>query len=458
MRSAQVQIIPRSTDYGRSSQLQRSNSDDQYHAHAASKFYEPKTPIDPINVPRYDLNTRNGNLDSIAPLQPQQFFSSDAHSRSNTMPGPGSWRSFPTSYTSSTAQHTSFPAHLPDGHGSMGYIRHQDFPPMLPLPPPGYPAASQNTVPADRSSYAAANHPQPSIETHPTADMTSTNGFDQVPPDLQTGPYSTQGFEAEAHDLYPYTLPEDFTTWLFNDPQLSLYPPDGQRQGSMSLGATAFMDESVNVSRTTHGSHDDIMNDQFDRLVPQHPMSVTSIVDPAQTEAILSEEKWQQLLELIEVRFNETDDAAQKQKDELLLGYREDSCHVLSLPMIQTYIRSYWDHFHPQMPILHKPTFSADKAQNLLLVAIIAIGASCLDKLHGHQVTQAGADLSSFLASHLRYEIFKDKAFIAPAKLWVLQALVLLEIYEKMYSTRLLHERAHIHHATTLTLMRRGSS
>lgn len=38
------------------------------------------------------------------------------------------------------------------------------------------------------------------------------------------------------------------------------------------------------------------------------------------------------------------------------------------------------------------------------------------------------------------------------------QALLLLELYEKMYSTRALHERAHIHHATTITLMRRGSS
>ncbi|RYP69221.1 hypothetical protein DL769_005336 [Monosporascus sp. CRB-8-3] len=44
------------------------------------------------------------------------------------------------------------------------------------------------------------------------------------------------------------------------------------------------------------------------------------------------------------------------------------------------------------------------------------------------------------------------------AKLWIFQALILLELYEKMYSTRELHERAHIHHATTITLMRRGRS
>lgn len=51
-----------------------------------------------------------------------------------------------------------------------------------------------------------------------------------------------------------------------------------------------------------------------------------------------------------------------------------------------------------------------------------------------------------------------DWSFRPPAKLWVFQALILLELYEKMYSTRELHERAHIHHATTITLMRRGRS
>jgi hypothetical protein len=89
---------------------------------------------------------------------------------------------------------------------------------------------------------------------------------------------------------------------------------------------------------------------------------------------------------------------------------------------------------------------------------MMAIGASCLDKIHGYEVTQASAELSNFLAWHLRWEIFNDYHFRPPVKLWVFQALLLLELYEKIYSTRALHERAHIHHATTITLMRRGSS
>jgi Fungal specific transcription factor domain len=89
---------------------------------------------------------------------------------------------------------------------------------------------------------------------------------------------------------------------------------------------------------------------------------------------------------------------------------------------------------------------------------MMAIGASCLDKAHGYATTQSAAELSSFLAWHARWEIFGDAHFRPPSKLWIFQALLLLEIYEKMYSTRALHERSHIHHATTITLMRRGSS
>lgn len=49
-----------------------------------------------------------------------------------------------------------------------------------------------------------------------------------------------------------------------------------------------------------------------------------------------------------------------------------------------------------------------------------------------------------------------DGDFRAPAKLWVFQTLLLIEVEEKMYSTRLLHERAQFHSDTTLTLIRRS--
>ncbi|KAI4725708.1 hypothetical protein E4T49_06565 [Aureobasidium sp. EXF-10728] len=88
----------------------------------------------------------------------------------------------------------------------------------------------------------------------------------------------------------------------------------------------------------------------------------------------------------------------------------------------------------------------------------MTLGASCLEPSYGYEVTQASAELASFLAWHTRRMIFEDPDFIPPAKLWIFQALLLLEVFEKMFSTTTLHQRAHVHHCTTLTLMRRGSS
>lgn len=192
---------------------------------------------------------------------------------------------------------------------------------------------------------------------------------------------------------------------------------------------------------------------------PQQVMAVNNLLDQNVPEAAISEEKSQELFDFIKERFHENDHAPiERQRDSILDGDRGNGDHMLSKRMMQAYIGSYWYHFSDQIPILHKPTFSPDKTPNLLLLAMMTIGAACLDRTHGVKVTKAGAKLSNFLAWHLRWEIFMDANCRPPAKLWVFQTLILLELYEKMYSTRELHERAHIHHATTITLMRRGRS
>lgn len=186
-------------------------------------------------------------------------------------------------------------------------------------------------------------------------------------------------------------------------------------------------------------------------------MAVTNLVDQNLPVFNISNDKSDEIFEFIKERFHENGHApVERQRDSIIEGDRNDDSHMLSRTMMQAYIGSYWLHFSDQIPILHKPTFSPDKTQNLLLIAMMTIGAACLDKAHGQKVTKAGAKLSNFLAWHLRWEMFQDPNCRPPAKLWVFQTLLLLEVYEKIYSTRELHERAHIHHATTITLMRRG--
>lgn len=48
--------------------------------------------------------------------------------------------------------------------------------------------------------------------------------------------------------------------------------------------------------------------------------------------------------------------------------------------------------------------------------------------------------------------------FHPSSKLWIFQTLILLEVYEKMNATRFLHERANLHYATTINIIRRGTA
>lgn len=189
---------------------------------------------------------------------------------------------------------------------------------------------------------------------------------------------------------------------------------------------------------------------------PQQVMSVTALLDQDLPEVQLSGEKSKEVYELILRRFHVDTHAPLERRQAQLFETNpdDDDGHLLSCKMMREYIGSYWLHFSDQVPILHKPSFSPDKTPSILLIAMMAIGAVCRDKAHG--ATEKVGQLSNFLVWHLRWIIFMDEAFRPPAKLWVFQTLLLLELYEKMYATRELHERAHIHHATTIQLMRRG--
>jgi hypothetical protein len=273
-----------------------------------------------------------------------------------------------------------------------------------------------------------------------------------------TPQYAIPMFGGDGYSRSPFAMADDFAAWLFNESQLGPGTSPMNYPGQSDIGV---MGNAQNFSlQSTFFQHDPFVTGHYQQPAPPptHPMAVHSLIDTHMHQMVISDERRKELIDLIETRFNDTNDAPVRTRVELFEGNIEDDNHILSLHMMQTYIASYWMHFHPQLPILHKPTFSANTCPELLLLAIMALGASCLEKSHGFDTTRNCSELSNFLAWHLRWEIFMDADFRPPAKLWIFQALLLLEIFEKMYSTRPLHERAHIHHATTLTLMRRGSS
>ncbi len=465
LKSPQSSNTVASSDYGPGmSSLKRSNSDEQYYGDN-SGGYDPRMARN-VSTSSYNSSQRHSSFGSYKSALPQKSLYPDSRlSRSNSTnvtTNPASYRPSPTStYNGPPSQGNIPQSQMQNTLSNTSYLPHQNFPSLPPLPPPVISPMSQMSIQGSQmGAYSSTSTPLTPVDATSNFELYGSNGMESNFVDQNGNPYSMPLFGGDSYSRSPFAMADDFTAWLFNEPHLNPSSPGGIRPGSMSVGATAFMDESGSMGRGMYGITNDTLNGPASAdqpIPPQNLMAVNSILDPALPQVDLSEEKRKDILDLIETRF--TDQApVKKQKDAFLDGDRDLDTHVLSLRSMQTYIGSYWYHFHPQMPILHKPTFSADKTQNLLLVGVIAIGASCLDKVHGPDVTQAGAELSNFLAWHLRGEIFKHVEFLPPAKLWVFQTLLLLEVYEKMYSTRVLHERAHIHHGTTLTLMRRGSS
>lgn len=129
------------------------------------------------------------------------------------------------------------------------------------------------------------------------------------------------------------------------------------------------------------------------------------------------------------------------------------------LPHIERYLETYWLIFHPQYPILHRPSFSNTETNPLLLLAMVMIGASMLSCITDHDdlVFQKPSALAHDIAEPLRWLIFSNRDCRPPAKTWVIQALLILEVYESTNGNRDLHERAYLHHCTKIQILRRSS-
>ncbi|KAI5866778.1 fungal-specific transcription factor domain-containing protein [Durotheca rogersii] len=353
-----------------------------------------------------------------------------------------------------STQHGSYHNPLtstPQSATAMPYVTQQNLTPFT-LPPSDFPTTTAASIPRD----SGQGYPHTASSDYNEHAQAQLNGemmlLDQMTTQTTIPVFGSDGVLSKS----PYVaIPEDFFAYLFNT-----NGPDGSPQLGHMMPQNQYANYAEHQYSMPYYGTDSASLGYFPPSnQPQQVMAVTNLLDPNLPESLLSEEKSQEIFDFVKERFHENDHApVERQRESILDGDRSDENHMLSRKMMQQYIGSYWVHFSDQIPILHKPTFSPDRTPNLLLIAVMAIGAACLDRTHGPKVIRAGSQLSNFFAWHLRWEVFMDVNFRPPAKLWIFQTLILLELYEKMYSTRELHERAHIHHATTITLMRRGRS
>lgn len=258
---------------------------------------------------------------------------------------------------------------------------------------------------------------------------------------------------------------DEFTTWLFNgqgiNPGYSVYPGN-----SLALGGYANNFGQICPDYGQTGMLGSSFGDQMNLWLQPEAIGFPGTVEDGTSQlgkTGLSEQKRQSLLQYIRQRFNEIGSQGTKSaadiKNEIFGSDTDADTYVLSLVNMQKYISSYFENFHDQLPILHRPTFRAEHTHDFLLLAVLIMGASMLAKKRAcSEDREKICKFTNFVSWNLRWQVFMHADSHPPAKLWVIQTLLILEVYEKLNATRVLHERAHIYFPTTLSLMRRGSA
>ena len=250
----------------------------------------------------------------------------------------------------------------------------------------------------------------------------------------------------------PMSVRDEFTNWLFDDAGvMSLTAPGGAALASMDgFGSQVY----------ANYFEDSGLDDLFAMPAPEPVENMEAPSAKLQSnKGFLTPGRRQALLNLMAQRFSDDDTVQLKKlRQDLFAGDQDSQSHTMSLSSLQTYIECYWTRFHGQMPILHRATFDINEVHPYLLLAIMVIGASRVSDTMVQCGSESSANFAAFVAWHLRWQVFRDADSRPPAKLWVFQTLILLEVYEKLNSSRALHERAHIHSPTTIILMRRGTA
>lgn len=154
----------------------------------------------------------------------------------------------------------------------------------------------------------------------------------------------------------------------------------------------------------------------------------------------INEEVLNKLLEVIE--------AAEPKIPDATPGSSVRDHHLLSLSSVQTWLDLFFTQFNTTYPLIHMPTFNASTTEPLLLLSILLLGATYLDKAT-HQLAVCIHDV-------IRPSIFAHAGFSARPKLWTLQTILLVECFGKSRAGQKQHDMSHLFHGLLINLIRRS--
>ncbi|KAI1171069.1 fungal-specific transcription factor domain-containing protein [Nemania sp. FL0916] len=337
-------------------------------------------------------------------------------------------------------------------------IRPLALPQPAPPPPPNVFQRQPVSAPRNASvllspTSTVASHPTPSssVGHAPPPWPRPMEGVTSLPP--KTAYYSPG--QPSSHDHSAFMSFSDlqaaqdsvdlsstnFALWLF----------DNERAyGDFNVANLSFLESGLEspFCNKTHHDHESLTSgrSQVGYTPPRHPDMPDEMISERRRLEVVN------CISSFRHRQNEYDSRLK-----YLLQESGNDLPAIHLDFLRECVCYYWEVVSPRMPIVHQPTFSPSRCPVHLLLVMIALGAAqihCQSPAGEYEEYKAFADL---IITSIRLEILGDKGAVPPVDLWVAQALLLVEFYEKMYSTRKLHERGHIYHCVTLNLLRRGS-
>lgn len=300
----------------------------------------------------------------------------------------------------------------------------------------------ENVANADLFRGASDNEPGPP----PTA---ATLPAIEAPSPSLIAPPST--VMSGSGDLFaPAQIGDNFAAWLFDSP--------GSQPQPFDLANLPYFDFGIDYSPNDLWTFDPSLG-QGPRETHRTPSIAEQFDDPA-AHLRINERRMVDITHTLStyyMRKRPPGCDVFAVADTVLYHPSEYEWPNLTKHVLESCIAAFWNNVARQLPIVHRPTFSCSECKLPLLLGMIALGAVSLVRSNAKGTLADYRSLADLIIINIRWEIFMSDDAQPPVELWVAQALLFLELYEKMHSSRALHERAHIHHASTITLLRRGS-
>ncbi|KAI3330758.1 fungal-specific transcription factor domain-containing protein [Ustulina deusta] len=121
---------------------------------------------------------------------------------------------------------------------------------------------------------------------------------------------------------------------------------------------------------------------------------------------------------------------------------------LLSSRHLDSYLELYFTNFNTAYPLLHLASFDPFTVEPLLLISVLLLGATYSSR-DSHQLAISIHDV-------IRPSIFAHAGFSPRPKLWILQAVLLVECFGKSRAGQQQHDMSHLFHGLLINLIRRS--